>query len=311
MEQIKWLDEVRIADAGGVGDDAARLGELLASGLRVADGFVVTTDALGQVVRAAGVDVALALVGQGTSDRRSELERLRRRVRCSDPAACPTAQLVAAYRHLGARLGLLDPTVEIRPSLVGLRAGACKVVPETAVGPEAMIDGVKEVWSSLFDAQFMAERAAARIAGVPCAGVLVQELVPTFRSGTAFSVDPMHRCEDVVFVAAAFGPGSDVWTGPPADSYLVDRSTNEVVQIQLATKDAEVVVRDGVASAIALPAERRHARVLTDDQAALVGRTALAVERCLGGPYVVDWSLGVDGQVLVRGARPLAMARER
>jgi phosphoenolpyruvate synthase/pyruvate phosphate dikinase len=158
MEQIKWLHEVRTADADDVGDDAASLGELLASGLRVADGFVVVADALRQVVG-------------------------------SDPAACTSAQLVGAYRQ-------------------------------------------------------------------------------------------------------------------------VDRSTNEVVQTRLAAKDAEVVVRGGVATAIALSAERRHTHVLTDEQAAQIARVALAVEDCLGGPQVVDWALGTDGEVLVRAARPLTMAPE-
>ena len=173
-----------------------------------------------------------------------------------------------------------------------------------------MIAAVQEVWSSLFDAQFIADRAALRVAGAPRAGVLVQEVVRVLRSGTAFSVDPMHRSEGVVFIAAAFGWGPDVWTGPPCDSYLVDRSTNEVVQTRLAAKDTEVVVRGGVATAIALSAERRHTRVITDEQAAQIARVALAVEGCLGRPQVVDWALGTDGEVLVRAARPLTMAPE-
>jgi phosphoenolpyruvate synthase/pyruvate phosphate dikinase len=310
MEHIKWLDEVRIADADDVGDDAAVLGELLAGGLRVADGFVVVADALRQVVRDGGVDLALVLAERHAADRPAELDGLRERVRRSAPAACTSAQLVAAYRHLGARLGLLDPAVEVRSSPVGEHAGASRGVTETAVGSEAMIAAVQEVWSSLFDAQAISDRAALRIAGPPCAGVLVQEVVPVLRSGTAFSVDPLHRCEGVVFIAGAFGGGPDVWTGPPSDSYLVDRSTNEVVQTRLAAKDAEVVVRDGVATAVALSADRRHARVLSDEQAAQIGTVALAVESCLGRPQVVDWGLGTNGEVLVRAVRPLTMAPE-
>jgi phosphoenolpyruvate synthase/pyruvate phosphate dikinase len=135
-------------------------------------------------------------------------------------------------------------------------------------------------------------------------------VVAVLRSGTAFTVDPLHRSEDVVFIAAAFGGGPDVWTGPPFDSYLVDRSTSEVVQARLVAKDAEVIVRDGAATAIALSAQRRHTRVLTDDEAAQIGRMALAVEGCLGRPSVVDWELGTDGRLLVRAARPLTVAPE-
>lgn len=42
---VRWLADVRMADAGEVGGKAASLGELLAAGVRVPDGIVLTAAA--------------------------------------------------------------------------------------------------------------------------------------------------------------------------------------------------------------------------------------------------------------------------
>jgi phosphoenolpyruvate synthase/pyruvate phosphate dikinase len=217
-----------------------------------------------------------------------------------DPAA--EAQLIAAYRHLGARAGLLDPAVVLRPSVLGEQAGAARGRCPTAVGVPAMMEAVRSVWSSVYDAQYLADRQALRIAGAPSAAVVVQQVLPLTRSGTAFTRDPWHPADDVVFLEAAFGSGPDVWTGPPSDEYRVDRSTHEVVQTRITAK--ELVAAGGPVPG----GSHHHPRVLTDDEAAVVTRTALDVEDRLGGPQIVDFGVLPTGEVLVRVVRPLDLA---
>jgi pyruvate,water dikinase len=293
------LDELRIHDAASVGDDAATLGELVAGGVQVADGFVLSAAVLRRMLINVGVDP-----GQLREDDVREAAWLQARLLDGPIDPCAVAQLIAAYRHLGARTGLLDPAVALRASVLGERAGIDRGWRPTAVGAPAMIDGVRAVWSSLFDASFLADRLALRIAGAPSAAVLIQQAVPMARSGSAFTRDPFHPTDDLVFVEAAFGSGPDVWTGPPSDEYRLDRSTHEVVQTRISVKEAEVVLAGGQAAPVATP-PGRHPRVLTDDEAASVTRTVLAVEDVLGGPQIVQWGVTPAGEVLVRTARPL------
>ncbi len=299
MEFITWLDELRRHDAPSVGEDAATLGELTAGGLVVADGYVLAASVLRRMLIGAGVDPSRLNADDGHDP------AMLRRTLLDDPIdSCALAQLVAAYRHLEARTGLLAPAVVLRPSVLGLHAGADRGLCAPAEGVPSMITAVRAVWSSLFDAQSLADRRALRIAGAPSAAVLVQQHVPVLRSGTAFTRDPAQTARDVVFVAAAFGGGPDVWTGPPADTYRVDRSTHEIVQMRITAKEAQSVPASGTA-----PADGCHLRVLTDDEAASVTRTVLAVEDLLGGPQIVDFGLTPTGDVVVRAARSLGLAR--
>jgi phosphoenolpyruvate synthase/pyruvate phosphate dikinase len=304
MELIMWLDELRIHDAMSVGDAAASLGELTTAGITVADGFVLSPQVLRFMLIGAGVDPS-----RPCPDEIGDTAWLRARLLDARIEPCAVAQLVAAYRHLGARTGLVDPAVVLRPSVLGKQAGAERGGRAIAVGSTAMTESVRGVWSSLFDPGFLADRAALRIAAVPSAAVLIQHVVPVLRSGAAFTSDPLCPSRDVVMIEAAFGNGPDVWTGPPWDEYRVDRSTLEVVQTQIAAKEMEEVFAGGRATAVPLPAGHRHTRVLTDHEATSVARTALDVEDVLGGPQVVDFALTPAGDVLVRGARPLELAQ--
>ncbi len=82
------LDEIRAADAAIAGGKGANLGELIAAGFPVPNGFIVTTAAYGVAARSARVD---------PSDPTSAVDRLRAG---EVPRAVATAAL-DAYRSLG------------------------------------------------------------------------------------------------------------------------------------------------------------------------------------------------------------------
>src|SRR3954471_11636678 len=99
MEPVMWLDELRIHDAISVGDAAASLGELTAAGITVADGFVLSPQVLRVMLIGAGIDPARPCPDEIGDTACLQARLLDARI---EPCAA-VAQLVAAYRHLGAR----------------------------------------------------------------------------------------------------------------------------------------------------------------------------------------------------------------
>src|SRR6476646_10455275 len=91
MELINWLDELRIHDAPSVGDDAATLGELVASGVRAADGFVLSAAVLRRMLINVGVDPA-----QLREDDVRDAAWLQARLLDGPIDPCAVAQLIAA-----------------------------------------------------------------------------------------------------------------------------------------------------------------------------------------------------------------------
>jgi pyruvate,water dikinase len=280
VEPIIWLEDVHAADVACVGPKAAALGRLLHDGFPVPTGFVLTGDGYRAGSEHADVDIELR------------------------------EELATAYRELGNRLGHHDPAVAVRSSVTA--HDACYVGIRPAVidvrGAGALVEAVSRVWMSLFDERAVIARAAFGFTDAPATAVIVQTMAPVVRSGSAYSVDPVRRRDDIVRVEAVFGRGEGVPTGPPAsDSYLVCRGTDEVVETRIGAKTVEVVGHGDDVVTVPLPATRRHPRVLSDHDAARIAELAVAVEGLMGGPQDIDWCLGPTGLIEVLRTSPISL----
>jgi pyruvate, water dikinase len=310
VTSIIWLDDVGAADAVHVGRKAAALGQLLRRRFPVSTGFVVTGDAYRCATKYAGVDVELAVPVIDEKAVGPDSRRLQQLLRDAGIPVRLGDELLAGYRELGDRLRQRDPMVAVRPSVIG--HDGCYAGTRAAVidvrGGEALLEAVTRVWMSLYDERALASRAAFGLTDVPAMAVIVQAMVPVVRSGTAFSVDPVRRRDDVVRVEAVFGRGEFRPTGPPAsDSYLVCRGTNEVIESSIGAKTVEVVGRGSEVRTLPLPEARRHTRVLSDHEAGRIAEMAVAVEAEMGAPQHIHWCLGPTGLLEVLWTRPISI----
>lgn len=119
--------------------------------------------------------------------------------------------------------------------------------------------------------------------------LVVQREVPSDRAGVGFSVDPVTRADTHVLLEAAFGHGEGVVSGVVTpDRYWVARADG-AVRARVAEK---AVATDGRGGVVALPSERRAARVLRDDEASRVAGLVLEAERGFATPVDVEFCLG-------------------
>jgi rifampicin phosphotransferase len=119
--------------------------------------------------------------------------------------------------------------------------------------------------------------------------LVVQHEVTAQRAGVAFSADPVSGSTEVILIEAAFGHGEGVVEGEVTpDRYVVPRRDGRV-RARVADKD---VWADGRGTLHLLPAERRLARVLRDDELRRIADLVEIAERGFGGPVDVEfcWS---------------------
>jgi pyruvate,water dikinase len=317
MARIVWLRDLRASDAAVAGGKGANLGELVAAGFAVPDGFVVTADAYRQAMTEGGVDADLATPAESAdlgmvSEERQGLVR---------KVGLPTSlrdEIVSAYTALGADLGRPCPAVAVRSSAVGEDAadasfaGMNRTVTNVS-GPDDLIHAVTECWASLFGERALAYRAAKAIATGPAIAVVVQEMIPATRSGVAFSVDPTGRRDDVVVIEGSFGQGEVVVSGAvEPDLYVVGREPRQVIDCHVGNKAFEIVTDVQGESRRPLDPGRQRARVLSDEEALAVAAAALAVEAHYDGvPQDVEWCFDGDGSLFLVQARPVTTVGPR
>ena len=195
---LRPLASVRAADLPAAGGKGANLGELLAAGLPVPDGFAVTTAAYRAHALAAGID----------PDRAT-----------ADPAGARTAIEAASldpeFRHeLAAAVEKLGPTpVAVRSSATAedLPGAAFAGQQDTFLnveGPDAVADAVRKCWASLWTDRAVEYRKRQEIAPADVAiAVVVQRMVDAEAAGVLFTANPLtgRRAELVVDAARGLG----------------------------------------------------------------------------------------------------------
>ncbi len=304
----------------GVGGKAVNLHRMIASGLPVPGGFVVTTAAyrsatapLVQQLRPlfAGIREASA---QGAARDGADLAATAARVRAVvGEAEIPDDvrdAVLSAYAQLSGS-PRADAAVAVRSSATAEDLADASFAGQqdtylNVIGERALLDAVRACWASLWTDRAVAYRASHDIdPGEVCLAVVVQRMVDAQSAGVMFTVDPVTGSRSRTVIDANHGLGESVVSGEvDPDRYVVDTARREVLQRTLGNK--QVAVR-------ALPGggvtreERSGAgeAVLSGSEIAELTALGVRVAELFGEPQDTEWAQDPDGTFWLTQARPV------
>ncbi|HXY28726.1 MAG TPA: phosphoenolpyruvate synthase, partial [Acidimicrobiales bacterium] len=176
-------------------------------------------------------------------------------------------------------------------------------------GTEALLGRVVDCWASLWGARSIFYRGDKDLTEEPSIAVVVQEMVPSERSGVMFTVDPSTGETGHIVIEAAFGQGEVVVSGQvEPDTYVVDKSGGDgprLLHVRVGTQSAKIVRGpDGEDLRVELSPSEGSARVLSDEEVLEVARLGLATEAHYGSPQDIEWAMAGGHTYLVQ-SRPV------
>lgn len=313
MELVRWFEEIRLGDAPLVGGKGANLGELTVAGLPVPPGFVVTADAYRYAVASAGISESLAkLFADVNAESTADLDRvsaegqgLLRNIVLPDDLS---KAILDAYHRLGDAV-----RVAVRSSGTGEDAGDTSFagMNETftnVCGDDDVLVNVLGCWASLYGARVISYRITRALDDVPAMGVIIQEMIPSERSGVMFTADPSTGDTSKIVIDAAFGQGEVVVSGEvEPDTYIVSKDGPTLVHVRVGTKDFKIVRGpDGKDLNVDLPVGEASSRVLSDEQTLDLAKLGMATEAHYGSPQDTEWAMADDKLYLVQ-SRPITV----
>ena len=263
--------------AGGKG---ANLGELVAAGFPVPEGFFVSTAAYDSVVQQAGLT---ALITERTSDDGATIRAAIVQAAVPDAVA---AAITGAYTDLG------GGPVAVRSSattedLAGAASAGQQDSFLNVIGPEAVFEAVRRCWASLWTDRAIAYRRRQGMDGADLRiAVVVQRMVDAEAAGVMFTADPVTGARDEVVVDASRGLGEAVVSGLVTPEHYRLDARGQVLEHTMGR--AEVVTH----TLLPEPA-------LTE--LAALGR---AVAEHFGKPQDIEWAYA-DGRIWLVQARPM------
>src|SRR5215204_5307130 len=318
MTHTAWFDEIRKDDIALAGGKGANLGELSHAGLPVPPGFVVTTTAYDAFVEANGIGDAI--VGRALVTRVDDpaaFEEVAEGIRALFSGGKVPEEMAdeirAAYQELSEDG---ETPVAVRSSataedLPGMSFAGQQETYLNVRGAEALLEGVKNCWASLWTARAMAYRARQGIdpATVSLA-VVVQRMIEAEAAGVMFTANPSNGRREQATISAAWGLGESVVSGSVTpDSIVVEKGSGRVLSRETANKEVMTVYTEGGTVERPVPEALHRQPVLDDETAATLTRYGATIEHDYGTPQDIEWALA-GGEFFIVQSRPITALPE-
>lgn len=135
--------------------------------------------------------------------------------------------------------------------------------------------------------------------------VLVQTMIRAESAGVIFTADPVTGNPWRFVLNATFGLAKKLVDGSaPADRFVLDWDTAEIVEKRIEKKTSRLVFRDKNIVEETLLDSLQKIASLTDEQAREVGQMALAIDRVFDRRIDIEWGIA-NGRLYLLQARPL------
>ena len=306
--RLRDLDQRHLMQVGGKGANLGELSQL--EGIRVPDGFCITTDAFSRAMREApSIGALIDQLSTLTVDDRERITELSGALRHAIAAIAPPEDMVAALTYMLATLGE-TAAYAVRSSATAEDSPTASFAGQhdtylNITGKAALLKHISLCWASLFTERAVIYRMQhgfdhrnVRLA------VVVQKLVAPEAAGVMFTADPVTSHRRRVSIEASFGLGEALVAGHVnADTYTV--RDGQVIDKQVATKTlAMLALPEGGTDVREVEPEQQNRQVLSDAQLLHLAQLGRKIEAHYGHPQDIEWCLADETFYIVQ-SRPI------
>lgn len=301
------LDRSMLAIAGGKG---ANLGELWRiEGIKVPDGFCVSTDAFKKVIDEQLTDGLLSRLSVLTVENRKEIGEAGREIRAViEGMHIPDdirEEIVGHVSRLGNQDAFAVRSSATAEDLPGASFAGQQDTYLNVIGENAILEHVRKCWASLFTDRAITYRIqngfdhrSVRLA------VLVQKMVFPEAAGILFTADPVSAHRKVSSIDAGFGLGEALVSGlVNADNYKV--RDGKVIEKNVPSKRKGIfAVQGGGTTEQGIDPQLQGQQVLADADIVRLEQIGRKIEAHFGSPQDIEWCLGGNEFYIVQ-SRPI------
>ncbi|MDQ1015322.1 rifamycin-inactivating phosphotransferase [Streptomyces afghaniensis] len=305
---LQEIDETQVAVVGGKGAHLGGLSRI--EGIRVPDGFCVTTDAFRRIMAdAPSMDGLLNQLSRLNADDREAVRTLSARIRRTieeiaipDDLAEAITGALARHGEQAAYAVRSSATAEDLPtaSFAGQQDTYLNVV-----GPTAVLQHVSRCWASLFTERAVTYRRRGGIDHRTVhMAVVVQRMVFPEAAGILFTADPVTGNRKAATVDAGLGLGEALVSGLVNPDVFTVRDGQVVARTIAAKQRALHALPAGGTREVAIDAQRQEQPALTDEQVVRLVELGRRIEAHFGRPQDIEWCLDGDDFHIVQ-SRPI------
>ncbi|QGA69463.1 pyruvate, water dikinase [Sulfolobus sp. E11-6] len=284
--------------AGGKG---ANLGELTSIGVRVPPAFILTSKAFKYFLEYNNLfdKIRETLKSYETSEEASE--RIKQLIKNAKMPEKLVSMIYQAYDELSKKVG--------KEILVAVRSSATAEDIETAsfagqqdtylnVTKDELIDRIKDVWASLYNARAIEYRKSKGIDNLSVLiAVVIQKMVNSRSAGVMFTLHPVTGDEKYIMIESNWGLGESVVSGMVTpDEVLIEKSTLRIAEKKVSNKNIKIVYDKQLKKNVTITLDEKESRSMsiTDEEAIELAKLALKIEEHYKRPMDIEWAIDND-----------------
>ncbi|MBQ8087473.1 MAG: phosphoenolpyruvate synthase [Clostridia bacterium] len=291
--------------AGGKG---ANLGEMTRAEIPVPPGVVVSSEAYDAFMAENGIRPAEILQ---SADTQNACEEILARIRSGVFPQALEAELRAAYRAFGETVPVAVRSSATAEDLADASFAGQQETYLNVRGEDDMLERVRDCYASLWGYRAVRYRQAQGYAHAQVSlAVVLQRMIESDVSGVLFTRNPSTSANEVI-VNASYGLGEAVVSGIVSPDEIVCDPSGNTLRRTLGGKEIQIVY-DAQAGTRKedVPAEKRAAFSLTDEQLRRLVALAMRIEAHYGHPMDIEWGIFNDELYILQARSITTLARE-
>ncbi|TRM74028.1 phosphoenolpyruvate synthase, partial [Sulfolobus sp. A20-N-F8] len=180
------------------------------------------------------------------------------------------------------------------------------------VSKEELLDKVKLVWASLYNARAIEYRKSKGIdqASVLIA-VVVQKMVNSRSAGVMFTIHPITGDDNHIVIESNWGLGETVVGGKVTpDEFVIRKSDLKIIERKVSNKKIKIVydIKSKRNIEVELNDNEANSMSISDEEAIELAKLGLRIEEHYGKPMDIEWAIDADlkfpDNVFIVQARP-------
>lgn len=325
-KNIVLFSEVGKEDGELVGGKGANLGELTKAGFPVPPGYIITSTAYFDYLKATKLEgkirkILKDLDFEDTKELQKRAQECAKLIMATPLPKSLEKEIVESYHKLKADTHSEKLFVAVRSSataedLAGASFAGQQATYLNVIGDKNVLKAVLKCWASLFEARAIYYRNDQGFDQLSVGiAVPIQKMVNSEQAGVMFTVDPTDNNYDHVSIEAAYGLGEVVVLGAVTpDRYLIAKKTREIVSKEIAKQTWMLTRKSGSTDTDNLddlskagepvPTERQDKQKIDDKTIFKLFDLAMAIEKHYGKPQDTEWATE-GGKVYMVQSRPV------
>ena len=307
VRHLKDLGQKDLSIAGGKG---ANLGEMIAAGLPVPEGFIVLVDAYRKFVAENKIEKEIITLPSIAADGQSEnLKEAVERVKELFVKGKIPAEILKEIDELYTGIG--KPPVAVRSSATAEDLPGASFAGQYSTflnvnGKEEFHEAIKKCWASLWNERALSYRSKQNIVSENLAhGVVIQKMITAEKSGILFTANPVNGRRDQLSLSSSWGLGEAIVSGEvDPDQWIIDKNTGETVSAYIAEKKVMTVRKAGGVELVRVEPRKQEEVTLDEAERKELLDMAMKVEEYFRSPQDLEWAYA-EGRFYLVQTRPI------